>query len=219
MKEIEREVFASFALNKESLQDFGFVFVDGAYCLERPLPIEGYTARLSIDEQGDVDGVILEDGEEFEGFRHQILGSFSASVKEAYIDLLREVRDHCFVSVKPRRYYLLPSNPAIYDVRRGFEENEGYLHWPARKRTHEGDYIFIYSARPFKGIAFLCEVVAVDEAQEYSRGRSYYGTMLHLLRTYTSRELPLEDAMAHGLKTVRFLHEISKETADYFLSK
>ena len=221
MKDIEHSLFEHYALrDTEGLIAFGFCFEQNAYRIEKGLGFADFSARITIDSKGDIDGVVFENGEdEYEGFRYSILGSFASSIKEAYVALLKEIRDACYVSVRPRRYYLLPSNPAIYDVGKGFLEQGGYLDWPARKKTHEGDYVFIYSARPFQAIAFLCEVIAVDEAQEGYEGRSVYMTMLHLLKTYDSSTLPLQELKSHGLKTVRFLHEIKKELAEYMLSK
>ena len=221
MKEIEKSLFEHYALrDTEGLLAFGFLLSQGVYQIEKELGIAEFSARISVASSGDIDGVILEEGEEeYEGFRYPILGSFASSIKDAYVTLLKEIRDACYVSIRPRRYYLLPSNPAIYDVGKGFREHGGYLDWPARKKTHEGDYVFIYSARPFQAIAFLCEVIAVDEAQEGYEGRSVYMTMLRLLKKYDSAALPLQDLKNHGLRTVRFLHEIKKELAEYMLSK
>ena len=221
MKEIEQSLFEHYALHDtEGLIAFGFYLSQNVYQIEKELGIAEFSARITVDSSGGIDGVIFEEGEEeYEGFRYPILGSFASSIKEAYVALLKEIRDACYVSVRPRRYYLLPSNPAIYSVGKGFKEQGGYLDWPARKKTHEGDYVFIYSARPFQAIAFLCEVVAVDEAQEGYEGRSVYMTMLHLLKTYDSASLPLQDLKNHGLRTVRFLREIKKELAEYMLSK
>ena len=116
-------------------------------------------------------------------------------------------------------YYLLPSNPRIYDVAKGFQQFDGYLNWPARKRTKPGDVVFIYSAVPFKGIAFRCLVIDVDEAGEGYGTRETFLTLLKLEQTYQKGDLPLEELTKHGLKTVRFFHKVSPEFAKYVLEK
>jgi len=219
MRAIEQNLFQHYALQEPALVPFGFVKENDVYVYHSVLKDSGFAVKIQVLSSGEIDGTLYEDDLEFEGHRHEILGTFSAAIKEEYISLLLSIRDACYVSVRPRSYYLLPSNPAVYDVARGFDENEGFLNWPARKKMREGDLVFIYSARPFKGILFCCEVVAVDEAQEGYGGHAVFMTMLKRVRAYQEGEVPLNELMEHGLKTVRFLHKMSPEVAEFILSK
>lgn len=219
MKDIEASVFRHFALEEGRLPLFGFDADDDEYRYHATLLDGAFSVEIRITHEGEVDGRVLDGDEEFEGYRHAVLGTFSAQVKEEYVALLQKIRDACFRSVRPVDYYLIPSNPAIYDIDEGFRVHQGFLEWPARKRVHEGDIIFIYSAKPFMGIAFQCVAVAVDEAQEGYGSRAVFSTMLKLVRRYAKEELPLEDLKKHGLKTVRFFHKISPELGEYLLSK
>ena len=219
MKEIEKSVFEYAILREEELIPHGFSRVNDHYERKENLSVDGYVLTLFVYSGGEVDGVVLDEGLEFDGYRRNVLGEFSAKIKEEYLAILRKLRDECFLLKKPISYYLLPSNPAIYDVGKGFRQYGGYLDWPARKKTAVGDVVFIYSARPFAGIAFRCEVMAVDEVNEGYGSRATYSTLLRLIETYDKDQLPLDDIRAHGLKTVRFFHKVSPEFAAYVMSK
>lgn len=215
MREIERDIFANATLKAGSLEAFGFHKEGDVYRLSRTLPSSGLEVKITIDGQGEVEGKVYDDGEEFEGFRHQVLGEYSAAIKEEFVALLREIRDFCYVLHRPVEHYLVPSNPRIYDIDRGFKENDDVLDWPAKKRLHEGDVIYIYSALPFKGIKFRCKVLGVLDVADYHKGRPYFSTLIHREETYAQGEYPLDECLKHGLKTVRFFHKVNDEFVAY----
>lgn len=219
MKDIEAHVFENVRLKEDALIPYGFVNEGGVYRYSTALSLADFSCVIDIDSNGQVDGKIFEGQEEFEGYRRQMLGEYSSAIKEEYVTLLKDIRDRCFLSIRPVNYYLLPSNPRIYDVAKGFQQFDGYLNWPARKRTKPGDVVFIYSAVPFKGIAFRCLVIDVDEAGEGYGTRETFLTLLKLEQTYQKGDLPLEELTKHGLKTVRFFHKVSPEFAKYVLEK
>lgn len=60
------------------------------------------------------------------------------------------------------KYCLFPCNPAQYDVNGAFNEfNE--IEWiQVVNKISVGDIVFIYVAKPFSEIQFMCEVVHVN---------------------------------------------------------
>ncbi len=219
MKDLEQSYFEHYVLDEKKLVLFGFEPKEGEYVLKTTLPTSKFKLVLKVFPNGEVDGTIYDDGFEYEPYRASILGNFAANVKEEYLDVLAQVRKDCFLSNKPVSYYLVPSNPKIYDVARGFEEGNGYLEWPTKQKTHSGDVVFIYSAVPFKGLAYRCSIVEASPARVHKYGMDCYLALLHLEETYEKGYLPLEELMEHGLRTVRFTHKVKEDFARYVLSK
>ena len=219
MKDLERAIFDKYKVDVHALLDYGFQKVEGGYLLPGTLPTSGFSYAIRIDDQGEVEGSIDDDGFEYIAYRANILGEFSANVKQEYVDILLDIRDKCFRSIVPPSVYLLPSNPKIYDIKKGFQENDGFLNWPAKRKLKEGDRIFIYSAIPFKGIAYSATAIAIDDAKTEEYCASYYLTLIRLDHVFDKNYLPLDDLYAHKLKTVRFLHKLDGEIADYLLEK
>ena len=195
----------------------GFQKEGHSYVISVPLNEKGFVLSVTVNEEGEVDAKVSEDEEEFEGYRRQILGEYSALIKEEVVSFLTKVKNEAFVALLPIHYYLLPSNPKIYDVEKGFAQYGGYLDWPARKKMKEGDVVFIYSAKPFGGLAFRCHVTAVDEAGEGYGSNVTYNTILCLDETYEKGAFPLNELLVHGLRTVRFLHQVSPELASFVM--
>ena len=216
MLELERSLFENTRADFDSLLAFGFAKVEGGYEHRSNLTGSGFALLVQVNDKGEVRVRVLEDEEEYEGYRRQVLGAFNAVMKEEIVSFLTEVRQRCFVSLRKPTYFLIPSNPKIYDIDRGFAQNQGYLDWPAKKKLHEGDIVYIYSAVPFKGIRYRCLVVAVGEAGEGYGSRTIYPTLIRLEKTYPQGAISLEEAKAHGLKTVRFAHKMNPETGKYF---
>ena len=217
MKEFEASIFNDYQPNDIALLSYGFIQENGSYILKKNLPTSSFLLEVKITLPNEVEIKVYDDDFVYVAYRAKVLGEFSSQVKKEIEEILLDIRDHCFKYMVPPSVYLLPSNPKIYDIKKGFKENEGFLNWPARKKTKPGDRIFIYSAIPFKGIAFSCTVIAVDEMKTEEYHASYYLTLIRLDATFDQDELPLDALYSHGLKTVRFLHKVQEETASYLL--
>jgi hypothetical protein len=57
-------------------------------------------------------------------------------------------------------HWLIPANTKFYDVFGAFNQNETY--WPINMTVAVGDIVYIYLSAPYKQIAFLCKVTAID---------------------------------------------------------
>lgn len=216
MEELEHSIFQNTKIDEASLLAFGFSKAHDHFEYRGSLASSGLDYVVQVSFNGEVQIHVYEDGEEYEGYRRQILGNFNGAMKEEIIALLAQIKKACFISLRQPTYFLIPSNPKIYDIDRGFAQNQGYLDWPAKKKLHEGDIVYIYSAVPFKGIRYRCLVVAVGEAGEGYGSHTIYPTLIHLEKAYPQGTISLEEAKAHGLKTVRFAHKMNPETGKYF---
>ena len=220
MKTLEENIFKGYILDKSSLISYGFKEEENHFSLQKPLLSSDFTLFIDIDSDGEVEVKAYDEEFEYIAYRSKTLGEFSLNVKKEIEHELLQIRDACFRLARIPNVYLLPSNPKIYDVKKGFEEGEGYLNWPARKRLQEGDRVFIYSSIPFKGIAFSATVIVVDEAEtNEDYFKSYHLTLLRLDKEFKQGEFTLDEALAHGLKTVRFMNKLSEEATSYFLMK
>ncbi|MBQ1476544.1 MAG: MmcQ/YjbR family DNA-binding protein [Erysipelotrichaceae bacterium] len=96
---LEEEVFQKKRVNKETLIPYGFQ-KEGKDWLYRKAFYDGaFEAYIRIDEKGYVSGKVIDtdSGEEYIQIRLSLLGTYSAEVKEAYLDILEDIAEHCFV--------------------------------------------------------------------------------------------------------------------------
>ena len=98
MASIEKEIFERAVANRERLIAYGFRPKGDLLFLERDLPGKDFGAEITIDKTGDVNGRLfdLSCGEEYQGFRYESGGEFAATIREAYILLLEEIRKEGF---------------------------------------------------------------------------------------------------------------------------
>ena len=101
--------------------------------------------------------------------------------------------------------WLVPANPAIYDVIAGFVREPVHC-WPMRKKLQEGDTVYIYYAAPWSCLIARCIVTGHNEQG---------WTELSLQEFYERGKYPLSDLKAHGLNTVRFITRIPNELKDW----
>ena len=96
---IEETVFKKEKLNKEKLIPFGFVKEDSKYKYSKKFMNSNFRADVYIDENGNVSGKVydLDINEEYTNFRiEDAIGEFVNTVKEEYIKILNEIKNHCF---------------------------------------------------------------------------------------------------------------------------
>lgn len=116
----------------------------------------------------------------------------------------RPVRSHSWI---------IPSNPKIYDVDRGFAEN-GTIDWHQHNDIHAGDEVYIYSSSPNSAIMYRCEVVEADLSYEgMYRGREGYdrAMRLRLVEKYPPDRFPLAFLREHGGSAVRSARRMPEE--------
>ncbi|WP_296324081.1 MmcQ/YjbR family DNA-binding protein [Treponema sp. UBA3813] len=108
---IEEEFFANYETQESSLLEYGFVKKGGILVYEKPLPVTDMRLVLSYDDgfSGKIFDTAI--GEEYTNFRRPGASGFSAEVKEAFTDALKDIREKCcqnlfFRSAQMRRLCL-----------------------------------------------------------------------------------------------------------------
>ena len=108
-----------------------------------------------------------------------------------------------------RRYWIIPSNPANYDVDKAFRDSgNDTLAWHHRINVLPGDIVYIYQTEPVASIMWECEVLESFLPRPESWGRyarsSKYRMTLKRLRSFKKGDYPRSWLNEHGVKkTVR----------------
>ena len=95
---IENDVFKRFSVNYKKLEDYGFKKNDNDYVLEKNFLNNDFKAIITISFNGNISGKVIENelDEEYTLLRTEIVGEFVGKVREAYKDVLMDIRKHCF---------------------------------------------------------------------------------------------------------------------------
>ena len=102
--------------------------------------------------------------------------------------------------------WMIPSNPAYYDVDAGFRGGGGEIEWHQHTKVKAGDEVYIYSSAPNSAILFRCEVVASDLPYRgmFRESKGYTKSMrIRLIEKYPPDKYPLAFIKAHGGSAVR----------------
>lgn len=108
-----------------------------------------------------------------------------------------------------RRYWLIPSNPATFDVAKGFRDSgNDTLDWHHRINVMPGDIVYIYQTEPVASIMWECEVLESYKPRPAGWGsfapNAKYSMTLKRLRSFKKGEYPRSWLNEHGvIKTVR----------------
>ena len=108
-----------------------------------------------------------------------------------------------------RRYWLIPSNPANFDVAKGFRDSgNDTLAWHHRINVMPGDIVYIYQTEPVASIMWECEVLESymprPAGWENFAPNSKYRMTLKRLRSFKKGDYPRAWLNEHGVaKTVR----------------
>ncbi len=97
--EIEQAVFSTYRVVKEKLLSYGFTFSSGSFTYFKGFMDGEFEAAIRVDETGAVSGQVIEKafGEEFAPLRvKSFAGGYVGTVREAYREILIDIRDHCF---------------------------------------------------------------------------------------------------------------------------
>ena len=95
---IENEVFKRFSVNYKKLEDYGFKKNGKVFILEKNFLNNDFKAIITISSNGKVNGKVIENelDEEYTLLRTEMIGEFVGKVREAYKDVLIDIRKHCF---------------------------------------------------------------------------------------------------------------------------
>ena len=98
---IETEVFDKYKCLFNNLLDYGFQLDNDVYVITKTFLNNDFKAIISISKQGKVTGKVIElaFNEEYTNLRLETLnGAFVNEVREAYRELLLDIRKNCFTS-------------------------------------------------------------------------------------------------------------------------
>ncbi|MBR4462555.1 MAG: MmcQ/YjbR family DNA-binding protein [Erysipelotrichaceae bacterium] len=93
------ETFSRYQPDFKKLKAYGFCIENGSFIYEKEIMDGAFLAKLRIDEDGQIEGKLidLDLNEEYTGIYASHYGAYVSVVQEAYIALLEEIRDRCFV--------------------------------------------------------------------------------------------------------------------------
>ena len=95
---IENEIFKRTSVDLKKLEKYGFQKVKDIYVLEKQFLNGEFKAIITIDNKGIVSGKIidLQVDEEYTNIRTEMTGKFVNKVREAYKDILIDIRNNCY---------------------------------------------------------------------------------------------------------------------------
>lgn len=97
---IEKEIIKKSILDKDKLIPFGFIKDKDNYKYITNIMNNKFRVEIIINANNELIGKIydIETNEEYTNFRVENLGSFSNSVKEEYIKILKNIVSNCYIS-------------------------------------------------------------------------------------------------------------------------
>lgn len=97
---IEKEIIKKCILDKDKLIPFGFIKDIDNYKYITNIMNNKFRVEIIINANNELIGKIydIETNEEYTNFRVENLGSFSNSVKEEYINILKNIVSNCYIS-------------------------------------------------------------------------------------------------------------------------
>ena len=95
---IENEIFKRTNVNFKQLEKYGFKKEKSNYTFEKKFFNNDFKAIIVIDEKGHVSGKVidLQVDEEYTNIRTEMNGEFVNNIREAYKNILIDIRNHCF---------------------------------------------------------------------------------------------------------------------------
>lgn len=96
---IEQEIFATYRFEKDKLLDYGFEDLGNVFIYNKDFLNGDFKAQIVVDKNGKVNGRVIENAfnEEFVQLKNESYhGEFMGTVREAYKEILIDIRDKCF---------------------------------------------------------------------------------------------------------------------------
>ena len=108
---IEDEVFARYKLIPDKLVEYGFKTENDRLAYSRELPDDGM--KIIVEYDGVINGRIIDLSlnDAYTAFRGAGATGYSAQIRQKYIELLKDIRDHCCKS----QYFRTPQAQRISD--------------------------------------------------------------------------------------------------------
>ncbi len=108
-------------------------------------------------------------------------------------------------SLLPPKDWIIPANPAYYDVVGAFER-EKEIRWKQGRGIRKGDTVYMYVGAPVSAILFRCLVTGTDIPYAYGSGRLTITSLMRirLERTYPPDRFTFEALSGrYGVRAVR----------------
>lgn len=112
MINIEDNIFKRYTPDFDKLKKYGFKKKQDSYQTEKLFKDNLFKAAIKITSEGKVTGEVtdIENNDEFLPLRVESnQGAYTAEVRQAYIELLTQIRDNCFI----KNYYIYPQSNRI----------------------------------------------------------------------------------------------------------
>ncbi|NLT10326.1 MAG: MmcQ protein [Ruminococcus sp.] len=103
-----------------------------------------------------------------------------------------------------RKSWLVPANPAYYDLEKDFRKT-GMINWKQTGKTSPGDDVFIYMAAPVSAVIYRCKVTECDIPYIYNGENIKMKKImkLKLVKRYDKDFLTREKLKEYGVSAVR----------------
>ena len=123
---IEEEIFARHRIVQEKLIAYGFTDENGRLTYAKALPDDGM--KIIVEYNGTINGRIIDLSlnDEYTAFRVEGAMGYSAQIRQKYIELLTDIRDHCCKD----QYFKTPQAQRVSDyILEAYGSAPEYL-WP-----------------------------------------------------------------------------------------
>ena len=92
---IERDIFDRYVVDKEKLIEYGFTYKDNLLVYSKTIMNDEFMIVVEYDK--DIVGKVIDlsFNEEYTNFRLNRLGDYAADIKNEFINVLCDIRDHC----------------------------------------------------------------------------------------------------------------------------
>lgn len=119
-------------------------------------------------------------------------------------DFILELINKSFNISDLKGHWLIPANPAYYDVVNMFN-NSVMANWKQYNNILVGDIIYLYVGSPYKEIMFKCEVVETNIPYEFKNDNLTINNLIKikLLKKYKSQEFSFKRLNELGIKAIR----------------
>lgn len=97
---IEEEIFKRAHVDFNKLEEYGFKKEKDDYIFSKNFMNDDFKAVITVNKDGIVSGKIYDQQteEEYTNIRIEIAGAFANSVREAYKDILKDIKEKCFTN-------------------------------------------------------------------------------------------------------------------------
>ncbi len=124
---IEKDVFKRFSVNYNKLIEYGFKKDNDIYVFEKNFLDNDFKAIISINSLGLVSGKVIENelDEEYTLLKTEAIGEFVGKIREAYTDILVDIRNNCF----EKNYYIFDQTNRVNNYIINKYHNEPEFLW------------------------------------------------------------------------------------------